>query len=315
VTAILARSHKAEFNPELHDQERPGANVTLAGQQMRPAGVATLGASIEVTGLCFLEDFGFIMTPIVVTNLRAVGRAHDAMVGYRFPRKLGPSVEFGWPPVVIGMNDSKLNDMRRVTFTEDEIVRAVADARDDTVVEGAVGAASGLVAFGFKSGVGSASQRIAVDQDVHTVGAITFLGLGTADRLPPAVVAATRAPISRTAGSIARQGSAVVILATDAPLDDRQCRRLAAAGLGGFTSLGVIPAADEGLVALAVSTSVRLVRYDQSAMQLPSPVATELVMGPLVAAALKASASAALRSLTSVSANDGTPEYPSITLD
>lgn len=125
------------------------------GRFARPAAWTTAGGRTEATGLNFIDDFGFLTNPILATSMRALGRVYDAVLT-RGTRR----VVLGWPPVVVGLDDSRLSEQRGLTFTDGEIAQALDDASDGKVIEGAVGAGAGLVAFGLKSGVGSASRRI-----------------------------------------------------------------------------------------------------------------------------------------------------------
>jgi D-aminopeptidase len=272
---------------------------------MRPAAVVSSGGRVEVTGLCFLDDFGVIMTPIVLANLRAVGRIHDAMVGRRY------QINLGWPPTVVGFNDARLNDQRTLPFTEDEVARVFAEASDGPVVEGAVGVGAGLVAFGFKSGLGSASRLASATGRTYTTGALVALNLGRRDALRLDVGATDR---KVPAGPPPVQGSAFVVLATDAPLDDRDCRRLAFGGLQGLARVGATPGPGEGVVAFGVSTGMLLTRNDRSAPAHDIPRAPEAVVAAVTAAAEAAAEEAAVRSLTSVAPSDGTAEYPVLRL-
>jgi D-aminopeptidase len=272
------------------------------GQQMRPAAVVAAGGGIEVTGLCFLEDFGVLMTPIVAASIRAVGRVHDAMVGRRY------EMDLGWPPTVVGFNDAPLNDVRSLPFTEAEVGRSFSDASSGPVVEGAVGIGAGLVAFGFKSGVGSASRIVTpAGGRPHTIGALAALNLGRRGSLR---LDAGAAIAPATAGPARVQGSAFVVAVTDAPLDDRQCRRVALGALQGLARIGATPGAGETVVAFGVSTGVLLTRNDRSAAQIDFTPVSEAALSGLADAAAEAAEESARRSLSTVAPADATPDYP-----
>jgi D-aminopeptidase len=270
----------------------------------RPAAFVTVGGRTEVTGLNFIDDFGFLTNPIVATSMRALGRVYDVILSRNTKRAV-----LGWPPVVVGFDDGRLSEQRRVVLTEDEVTMALDEASDDRVPEGAVGAAAGLVAFGFKSGVGSASRKQAIGDAAYTVGTLALLNLGRRDELADSIA---RRRSGSSGGPPPLRGSALVIVATDAPLDDRQCRRVASASLQGLARLGPAPGALEGVVACAVSTGVRLVRSDRSRTRIEVPRSSEIVLGAVVGAAIAASEDAVLRSLTTVTSNQGTAEYPAM---
>jgi D-aminopeptidase len=297
-------SHLTRIAP---DGDRPPVRTGLtaiftrpsSGQHMRPAAAVTVGGMVELTGLCVLDDFGFLMTPVVATSLRAVGCVHDAMVGQRY------AMDLGWPPVIAGFNDARLGAGPTPAFTEREVADALAKATDARVEEGAVGAATGLVAFGFKSGIGSASRVIGAGEREYTVGALTVLNLGR-----PEALAVQGAPRRDAGGSAHPQGSALIVLATDAPFEDRQCRQIASAGLMGLARLGAAPGGSDTLIAIAVSTGILLSRNDRARPALDVPVAADAITSLAAQAALEAAEEAAVRSLTQVAERDATTDYP-----
>ena len=274
------------------------------GRSARPAAVVTLGGRTEVTGLNFLDDFGFLTNPIVATSMRALGRVYDATLSRRTR-----VMSLGWPPIVVGFDDGRLSDQRRVSFTEEDITKALDEASDDKVPEGAVGAATGLTAFGYKSGVGSASRRLALGNESWVVGALVLLNLGRREalRLNGTAPKGERAP---TIGPPPLRGSGLVVVATDAPLDDKQARRVAATSLQPLARLGVIAGLREGLVAYAVSTGVQLTRNDRNARQIVVPRSSDVTVAAVAEAAAEAAEEAGRRTLTTVARADGTAEYP-----
>lgn len=258
------------------------------GNAARPAAIVTLGGRTEITGVNFIDDFGFLTNPIVATNVRSLGRVYDAMLSRR------TKVALSWPPVVVGFDDGRLSDQRRAVFTEDEVSAALDGARDDKVPEGATGAAAGLVAFGYKSGVGLASRVIAADGASHVVGALALLNLGRREALRLGGTAAGR-DAAATGGPPPFRGTGLIVMATDAPLDDRQCRRVAQSGLYGMARLGVVPGVREGLIACAVSTGVALARNDRRATHIDVARATETIVAAVSEAAADAAEAASLR--------------------
>jgi D-aminopeptidase len=272
-----------------------------AGGVARPAAVLTVGGRTEVTGLNFVEDFGFLTNPIVATSMRSLGRVYDAMLSRRTHAVLG------WPPVVVGFDDGRLSDQRRAMITEDDVTKTLDEARDDKVVEGAVGAAAGLVAFGYKSGIGSASRVVATETAPLVVGALAMLNLGSRESLR---AGRSAAGIAKNEAAPPLRGSALVVVVTDAPLDDRQCRHVAAFSLHGLARLGVVPAAREGLVACVISTGVQLTRNDRRANEIELPHSSEMDLSSVAGAAANAVEEAGLRTLTTVKTEHGTAHYP-----
>jgi D-aminopeptidase len=278
------------------------------GNGTRPAAIVTVGGRTEITGLNFIDDFGFLTGPIVATSMRSFGRVYDAMLSRR------TRVALGWPPIVVGFDDGRMNDQRRAVFTDEDVAKTLDEAADDRVPEGAVGAAAGLVAFGFKSGVGSASRQVAVGTASHVVGTLVLLNLGRREALRLGGTAA-RLEVKGPEGPSPLRGSALVVVATDVPLDDRQCHRVAETCLQGVGRLGAVPLVREGLIACTISTGVLLTRNDRSAPQVEIPHSSEVAVAAVADAAVEAVEEASLRSLTSVGEKDGTTEYPAVPLN
>lgn len=271
------------------------------GRVARPAAVMTVGGRVEATGLNFIDDFGFLTNPIVATSMRSLGRVYDAILS-RGTRR----VVLGWPPVIVGFDDGRLSDQRHVVFEDAEIARTLDEATEDKVTEGAVGVAAGLVAFGYKSGIGSSSRRLTTDGTARLLGSLVLLNLGRRADLLPTTPGGTQS----AEGPPPLRGSALVVIATDAPLDDRQCKRVAATSLQGLGRLGSLSGAREGVVICVVSTGVQLVRNDRSVQQIELPRSSETAVAIVADSAVDAVEDAARRSLTSVGATDGTRDYP-----
>jgi D-aminopeptidase len=235
--------------------------------------------------------------------MRSLGRVYDAVLSRR------TRVALGWPPLIVGFDDGRLNDQRQAIFSDDDVAGALDAATDAIVPEGAVGAATGLIAFGFKSGVGSASREVAVGASTYTVGALVLLNLGIPAGLrfngdPP------QRDLERIGGMPPLRGSAFATIVADAPLDDRQCRQIAATSLQGMGYVGVVPRLREGMIACAISTGVRLTRNDRTAAQIEIPYSSETIVADVAGAAAEAVGEACLRSLTAVAPADGTASYP-----
>jgi D-aminopeptidase len=274
------------------------------GNIARPAAIATLGGRTEMTGLNFVDDFGFLTSPIVAAGIGSLGRVYDAMLSRR------ARVPLGWPPIVVGFDDARLSDQRRAMFTDEEVAAMLDSAVDERAPEGAVGAGTGLLAFGYKSGVGSASRQVAVDSSTYVVGALAFLNLGRRDALRIGRTASEQGRDARDRGPL--RGGALIVVATDAPMDDRQCRRVAATSFLGAGRIGAVPTGRDGLIGCAVSTGVRLARNDRNARELELPRISEMTLGTIVEAAADAAEEAAIRTLTMVKREQGTAEYPAL---
>lgn len=216
-------------------------------------------------GLAQVAELGEVETPVVLTNTLAVGAAQEGVVRHLMARH----AEVGRPrtvnPVVLECNDGRLNDLRALAVRPEHVVEAVrlAGAQHDgqPIEEGAVGAGHGMVAFGWKGGIGTSS--VAVDDGVcrATLGALVLTNMGRQGDL---VVHGRRAdrPVEGPTAAGHVDGSVIVLLATDAPLDARQLGRLARRAQNGLARVGAVTDHGSGEFVLAWTTTTPSHRRD-----------------------------------------------------
>lgn len=225
--------------------------------QRVPAGFAVLNGFGKSVGLVQVEELGVLETPIALTNTFAVPAVAAAQI--RHCLAANPECGRTLPtvnPLVFECNDGYLNDIRRMAVSEADYLDAWARASVD-VAQGAVGAGRGMSSFGLKGGVGSASRRVAIGDGAFTVGALVLSNYGRPEQLTVAGdawgprLAAPRD--ARDAGP--EKGSIIMLLATDAPLDARQLRRLALRAGAGLARTGSVFGHGSGDIALAFSTA------------------------------------------------------------
>jgi D-aminopeptidase len=228
--------------------------------QRVPAGFAVLNGFGKSVGLVQVEELGVLETPIALTNTFAVPAVAAAQI--RHCLAANPECGRTLPtvnPLVFECNDGYLNDIRRMAVSEADYLDAWARASVD-VAQGAVGAGRGMSSFGLKGGVGSASRRVAIGDGAFTVGALVLSNYGRPEQLTVAGdawgprLAAPRD--ARDAGP--EKGSIIMLLATDAPLDARQLRRLALRAGAGLARTGSVFGHGSGDIALAFSTAYTL---------------------------------------------------------
>jgi D-aminopeptidase len=181
----------------------------------------------KLAGSTQVDELGEIETPILLTSTLSVPRVADALVEYTLALP-GNEDARSVNPLVAETNDGALNDIRGRHAGRDEVFAAIRAAKGGPVEEGAVGAGTGTVAFGFKGGIGTASRRLPAGFGGYTVGALVQSNYG-------GVLTIAGAPVGRELGRYylkgeldSGDGSVIVVLATDAPVDARNLRRLAA---------------------------------------------------------------------------------------
>lgn len=233
-----------------------------------PAAAVVLNGFGKSVGLVQVEELGLLETPIALTNTYSVAAVATAQIR----QCIAANPETGRAlstvnPLVFECNDGYLNDIQRMAITEQHYLEACAQA-GVVVAEGSVGAGRGMSSFGLKGGVGTASRRVPVagggagaSPRDYTVGALVLSNFG---RLPQLVLAghalgARLAPLmaSPTSPQPAEpeKGSIILLIATDAPLDARQLRRLALRAGAGLARTGSVFGHGSGDIALAFSTA------------------------------------------------------------
>jgi D-aminopeptidase len=227
----------------------PGSLDSLVAKPIA-AGTAVLNGAGELTGSIQIGEWGCIETPVYLTSTMAVGRVYDGAVAAAIEADPSVGTENFVIPVVGECDDGWLNDARTVQVEAADVQRAL-DAAGDEVLEGAIGAGTGMVCFGWKGGIGTASRRVG---DAH-VGVLALTNFGTPRQLRVDGVPIGRLLDPPPPGRDAPGGSCIVVVATDAPLGAHTLTRLARrAGLG-LGRTGSIAHHGSGEIFVAFSTA------------------------------------------------------------
>jgi D-aminopeptidase len=195
------------------------------------AGWYTLNGNGEMTGTTWLEEAGFLGSPILITNTHSVGVVRDAVIEWNVRRGGGGDYSGDFSlPVVAETWDGFLNDIDGFHVTKSHAFAALDSARGGPVAEGNVGGGTGMICHGFKGGIGTASRVLATDDGGYTIGVLVQANYGSRNLLTIAGVPVGREisdlqPVSKEPDEDA--GSIIVVLATDAPLLPHQLKRLA----------------------------------------------------------------------------------------
>jgi D-aminopeptidase len=220
------------------------------------AGVAVLNGAGELTGSIQIGEWGALQTPILLTNTMGTGAAYQGAVDAMLAASERVGVDDVVIPVVGECDDSWLHDARHAAITPDVARRAIDAAVEAPPASGAIGAGTGMVCFGCKGGIGTASRVTRSG----TVGALLLANFGALARLTVAgtiVGPHLEAAGAGHAGGHEPKGSCIVVLATDAPLSGAQCKRVARrAGLG-LARTGSVGHHGSGEIFVAFSTTRR----------------------------------------------------------
>jgi len=282
---------------------RTGATAVLPHpgnifQDRVPAGVAVGNGFGKLMGSTQIMELGEIETPILLTNTLSVPRAAEALLDYTLSRPGNQSV--GSVNGVVGeTNDGWLNDIRARRLSSAHILSAIENACDGVVTEGAVGAGTGTIAFGWKGGIGTSSRVLPKTLGGFTLGALVQSNFG-------GVLQMAGFPVGQALGQYylkdrldaGADGSIMIVLATDAPLSDRNLTRLARRALAGLARTGAACSDGSGDYVLAFSNAEGVRRTAKRRGQTTSyPELPNEHMSPLFEAAIEATEEAIYNSL------------------
>lgn len=272
----------------------------------------------KLVGTTQIEEMGDIETPILLTSTTSVPRVADALISYMLALPGNEDV-LSINPVVGETNDGWLNDIRGRHITPEDVFSAIRNAKSGPVEEGAVGAGTGTVVFGFKGGIGTSSRRLPQTLGGYTVGVLVQTNFGGVLTIGGAPVGQElgryylRQELQQAGGTKdTGKGSVMIVVATDAPLDARNLKRLAARAWLGVARTGSSASNGSGDYAIAFSTAPQVrIRTEDKALTRQIEVLTNDAMSPLFEAAIEATEEAIYNSMfraTTVTAHGHTVE-------
>ena len=243
VTAILPRGKQSSNDPVF-------------------AGWFSLNGNGEMTGTTWVEESGFLEGPIMITNTHSVGVVRDAVIAWRVKR--GPPDPSGFwfsLPIVAETYDGYLNDVNGFHVKPEHAFQALDGAKTGPVPEGNVGGGTGMVCYGFKGGIGTASRNLDQNAGGYTIGVLVQANFGRRNQLRiagvPVGTEITEGTLSSIDGHTPRDdvGSIIIVVATDAPLLPNQLKRLARRAAMGVARTGSISGNSSGDIFIAFSTA------------------------------------------------------------
>jgi D-aminopeptidase len=248
----------------------------------------------ELVGISAIREWGLIESPIMLTNSQSLGAVYDATVRWMMRHDERVGVEDACMPVVGECDDSYLNDMRGMHVLPEHVWAALDEAAAGPVAEGCVGAGTGMTCMEFKGGIGSSSRLVQAHGYGYTLGVLALTNFGQRHRLRVDGVPVGREIDDLMPGQVS-EGSCIVVLATDAPLDARQCERVARRCGLGLATVGSYASDGSGELMTAFSTASLVARTSDALPALPSVANDQL--HEIFEAAVDATAEAALNSL------------------
>ncbi len=291
------------------DNIRTGVTAVLphSGNLYRekvPAAIFVCNGFGKLAGATQVDEMGEIETPVLLTSTTSVPRVADALISYILALP-GNEDALSINPVVGETNDGYLNDIRGRHVTPNDVFAAVKNAKGGPVEEGDVGAGTGTVVFGWKGGIGTSSRHLPASLGGYTVGVLVQTNFG-------GVLTIAGVPVGQqlgqyylrkelqqaSSGKGEADGSCMIVVATDAPLDPRNLKRLAARAWLGIARTGSAASNGSGDYAIAFSTAPQLrIHANDKALTRNVEVITNDAMSPLFLAAIEATEEAVYNSM------------------
>lgn len=261
-------------------------------QQKSPAAIYIGNGFGKLMGYSQIDELGTLETPIILTNTLSVPTAADALIDYTLAQPGNEQVR-SVNAVVGETNDGFLNDIRGRHITRQHVLEALQQAKTGPVAEGNVGAGTGTVCFGFKGGIGTASRKLPSSLGGYTVGVLVQTNFG-------GVLQIAGVPIGVALGMYSYKekldGSCMMVVLTDAPLDARNLKRLAKRAFMGLAQTGGIASNGSGDYVIAASTAYQIAHETTHAFDEVKLLRNDNV-SPLFMAAIEATEEAIINSL------------------
>lgn len=274
-------------------------------QQKVPAAIYIGNGFGKLAGYSQVEELGTIESPIVLTNTLNVPTAAAAVIDWTLGQNGNEKVR-SVNPVIGETNDGYLNDIRGRHVKNEHILNALAQAESGPVDEGNVGAGTGTVCFSWKGGIGTASRKLPEKLGGYTIGVLVQTNFG-------GVLKVNGVPIGEELGKYAfkesmdksSDGSCMIVVATDAPLDARNLKRLAKRAMLGLAQTGGIAANGSGDYVIAFSTANRVL-HETSQATYSGTLLHNDYLSPLFLAVIESTEEAIINSLFMAKTSQGT---------
>ncbi len=257
-------------------------------------------------GLPQVDELGVIETPILLTNTLNVPRVADALIDYMIEQNPGIGITTSTVNPVVGeCNDGYLNDIQGRHVGRAHVFQALQGAMDGPVEEGAVGAGTGMSAFEFKGGIGTASRRLPASSGGFSVGALVLSNFGRrAELVIDGVPVGREIPLEGKGGDGA--GSIIMVVGTDAPVTSRQLQRLARRAGIGLARTGSLGGHGSGDFVIAFSTANPVSRSERrNTVPMEVMIGSRSRMNPFYQASIEAVEEAVLNSLLMAETTEG----------
>jgi D-aminopeptidase len=267
-------------------------------QDKVPAAIYVANGYGKLAGLSQVQELGEIETPIALTNTLNVAEGMAAIVEWTLAQAGNEAVR-SVNAVVGETNDGYLNDIRSRVLGKEQFIQTIEQARPGRVEEGGVGAGTGTVAFGFKGGIGTSSRRLVQKLGAYTVGVLIQSNFGGVLSIGGVRVGEALEQYylkDELTANRSADGSIMIVVATDAPLGDRNLERLAKRAIAGLARTGASMTNGSGDYVIAFSNAGSVRRRDGESVQTTTELSND-AMSPLFQAVAEATEEAIYNSL------------------
>lgn len=265
-------------------------------QEKVPAAIYVGNGFGKLAGYTQVKELGNLETPIILTNTLSVPTAMNAVIRYTLHQPKNENVR-SVNAIVGETNDGYLNDIRGRHVTEEHVLKAIENAKSGPVTEGNIGAGTGTICFGFKGGIGTSSRILPKKSGGYTVGVLVQTNFGGVLQVAGVEVGKKLGHYSNSF-KYSPDGSCMMVVLTNAPLDSRNLERLAKRAIMGLSKTGGIASNGSGDYVIAVSTAeeCRIPYQSENPIQTVPTLRNE-AMTPLFLATIEATEEAILNSL------------------
>ena len=275
------------------------------------AGVHRFNGNGEMTGTHWIEDGGYFLGPVVITNTHGVGMAHHATIKWMIDRYASTyqTDDFLWiMPVIAETYDGALNGINGLHVSEADVRAALDSISAGPVQEGNCGGGTGMITYGFKGGTGTSSRIVEFDGRTYTIGTLVQANHGQRDWLTISGVPIGQHMRDGTPQSqLQERGSIIVVIATDLPLAPHQLKRLARRASIGIGRYGTPGGNNSGDIFLAFSTANAHPMAHRAAGHLPLQIVNDEPLDPIYVAVVDGVEEAVVNAMLAAEDMGGTP--------
>jgi D-aminopeptidase len=285
-----------------HGPVRTGVTAILPRediwQNKVAAGSYVMNGNGEASGLMWIQESGLIETPIALTNTLCVANVQNGIIKWMLEKNPNLGItDDSFSPVVMECDDSTLNDLQGQHVSAEHTLLALKNASTDEFLQGAVGAGTGMISYQLKGGIGSSSRIVSINNENYTIAVLLNSNHGHRHTLQIAgrpVGSQLKTPLPERY----KDGSIVVVVATDAPVDSRQLSRIAKRAMLGVARTGGISYHSSGDLAIAFTTANAIPhRPDEKSALLNHKILSDFYLDNLFEAASDACEEALIKSL------------------